>query len=328
MRNFLRLATSLVALTLVVSFTSCEKQTAKIDDGLSEVVINITNVTDNIKKAGDKLIPECSDAVATHAVVTGVDPLGNPVLLELPILQQLENGTQTVVIKTQVLGEYTITGFEVCSNADMIWAAPKPGSDYYEWTDPERRLDLMFTVEAFTKKKIDIDVMCIDESTFEEFGYFWFEFHKIAVKNICFFGDICTPDYENWYDGQTQMDFPAAYIVTITNNSTGEIVAQEETDGQNGPLCIQYPANPDDDSSYNVEIAIFVPWQPEPVPVWSGELDPNDPAEDFYPNQGDDADGIFDFVLFQGNNCNYSHNSGVDYVATLPSETDGPTSMY
>ncbi|MCK5782763.1 MAG: hypothetical protein KAH10_09255, partial [Flavobacteriales bacterium] len=320
MRNLKRLAASLVAMMLVVAFTSCEKQTAKIDKGLSEVVININNVTDNIKKSGDQIIPECSDSVATHAVVTGVDPLGNPVLLELPILQNLENGTQTVVIKTQVLGTYTITGFEVYSNADMIWAAPKPDSDFYQWTDPERRLDLDFEVVAFKKLKVDIDVMCIDESTFESFGYFWFEFHKIAVRELCFFGDVCTKFYEDFhtYEGSPYIgqdydgyDFPAIFKVLI-KDSEGNVINDEEFNtneewfGTGKPLCIQYPDRGNDEM-FTFEVYLAYPDGTWPL-VYTSE--PFNASDDMSAITGDD--GIFDFVV---GNCSYEGN---DHNMELP----------
>ena len=340
MRNLKRLATSLVALALLLAFSSCEKQAT--GDALQEVSFNINNVTDAlIKKTvgpNDNNIPTCKDLPAAYAIVTlsGGDIVGSQDY-KLNILSGLNNGTETQVIKLAV-GDYMVDGFLVYAADDgdpatdeLLWAAPEACSYYAElWgisgvtpttsciqydANGDEIPSLGFTVVAFTKAGIDVDVLCWEEYSYDDFGFNWFKFHEITVKTICFFGDVCTPYYRTW--SQTQMDFVAEIQVDIykdgglvgTGNNTGDL---------NNPLCVEYPEFGDlENETYKVTITLLN----APVSV--------NPSYDLYLNAdtglfngiGDldineqvDTDGIFDFVLSEGEDCNYTGNVGVNAI--------------
>ncbi|MEN8137113.1 MAG: hypothetical protein ABFR62_01635 [Bacteroidota bacterium] len=316
MRNFKRLATSLVAIALIVAFSSCEKQPVA-KDGNYEVSIAINNLTPSLKKGtvdGENTgnLPECSDAEADYAIVGLIDPNGKPVAsMHLPILG-VDDGTQTVVVKTKTLGEYTIDLFEVYDAEDnLIWAAPKPGSEYYDWVT--NKIGDTFTVEAFKKLKVDIDVLCWQPYSYKEFGYFWFDIDKTRVKTLCFFGDVCTKFYEDFhnfdgspYVGQEYMgyDFPAIFYVLI-KDSEGEVINNMEVNSNeewygNEPLCIEFPDIEGQDDEYTFEIYLAYPDGTWPLVYTSDPFMAEDDLEDI---TGDD--GIFDFVV---GNCSWEGN--------------------
>ncbi|MEN8137111.1 MAG: hypothetical protein ABFR62_01625 [Bacteroidota bacterium] len=343
MRNLKRLATSLVAIALVVAFSSCEKQPVA-KDGAQEVTIAINNLTNSLKKAtvegentGD--LPECSDAEADYAVVGLIDPNGKPVAsMHLPILTNLDDGTQTVVVKTKTLGEYTIDLFEVYDAEDnLIWAAPKPDSEYYDWVT--NKIGDTFTVEAFKKIKVDIDVLCWQPYSYKEFGYYWFDFDRTEIKTLCFFGDICVLDPEPWADffldgGDPLYDMPAVYNIRIMQGENLIASASNITEEKpiSGPLCIEYPYHVDGEPAlYMVYFEIYHPYSAQPLTVAALPLNPADDPQVFLDHwmntfsdddeDGVDDDGIFDFVIQQeGAECNWEYNQDVNAVMTFDDE--------
>ena len=326
MRNLKRLATSLVALVLVIAFSSCEKQPT--GDALQEVSFNVNNVTNLLKKAvgpTDQEIPTCSEEDPSYVVAT-ID--GND--YHLDILGGLNDGTETQVIKLMA-GTYTLEAFKVYDVNDvMIWATPADGSYYADlWNIQGVSFD--FDVTAFTKTKVDVDVLCWEEYAYDDFGFNWFDFQKVTIKTICFFGDICTPEYEAW--GELQYDFVANYRIEIMDGTM--MVASDSTYNWKdiaAPLCIEYPEFGDRvDETYTVNFFLMTPdGEIGPATLTLNAdtgvlmIDGNDVSTNDT-NGDEDMDGIFDFVFYQGENCNYSGNAGVNFVGEFdytPSNDD------
>ncbi len=319
MRNLKRLATSLVALVLVIAFSSCEKQPTS--DALQEVSFNVKNVTNLLSKKAvgpnDEKIPDCVDSLPSYVVakINGTD-------YKLNVLSGLNDGTETQVIKLDA-GSYSLESFKVyAQGGTMIWATPEAGSYYANlWNLQGVAFD--FDVTAFTKTKIDIDVLCWEPYFYEDFGFNWFDFQEIKIKTICFFGDVCTPNYTDW--GMTQYDFVARYRVEIYDPVTGIMVGEGNNLQMEGPLCIEYPEFGDrTDETYNVMFYLQTPLGEIPSP-YSLHLNADTGlfdeigANDINGNL--DEDGIFDFVLVEGENCNYTGNEGVNAVLGFNSDT-------
>lgn len=329
MRNLKRLATSLVALVLVIAFSSCEKQPT--GDALQEVSFNINNVTNLLKKAvapDDKEVPTCLDSLPSYVVATIMDSEGMIADYELNVLGGLNDGTETQVIKLMA-GTYSLEAFSVyAQGGTMIWAAPMTGSYYAElWNLKGVAFD--FDVTAFTKTSVDVDVLCWEEYFYEEFGFDWFDFQEVKIKTICFFGDICTEEYALW--GEDYYDFVANYRIEIMDGKN--MVASESTyewEMIAAPLCIEYPDYGDRvDETYDVYFYIDTPLgEVGPLTMTLNAdtgvlmIDGVDASTNDI-NGDEDMDGIFDFVFYQGDNCNYSGNAGVNFVGEFeyPEET-------
>lgn len=301
MKHFKQISTSVVAIIILLSLSTCNKQS--ISDTQQEVSFNIKNVTNIVKKGvGDNFynLPACSDAIPAYVMVT----LDEQEPMKLNILSGLNDGTETVVIKLDAPATHTIKSFMVYSaNGDLIWAAPMEGSHYAElWS--LSGLGKEFDVLPFKKSKIDIDVLCWEPYMYKDFGFTWFDFDMIKVKTLCFFGDICVDDYLTWHESPSPYfgqdydgyDFPAIFKVEIKSEN-GDILNDENANsnlswmGENSPLCIEYPDFVGQDDNYVFEIYLMKP---------DGTYD-NDPyivknfkAEDNYLDISGD-DGVFDF---------------------------------
>ena len=315
MRNLKRLATSLVALFLVVAFSSCEKQASS--DTLQEVSFNVNNVTNSLKKAigpNDERIPTCVDSLPSYVVATITDADGVSTDYTLDVLNGLNDGTETQVIKLMA-GTYSLDGFKVyAQGGTMIWAAPMNGS-YYANLWNLQGVSFDFEVQAFTKTKIDVDVLCWEEYSYKYFGFNWFDFQKVTIKTVCFFGDICP--------GETVVDYVAGYTIQITTPD-GFLLGEGTFDPENqtGPLCIEYPEFGDlTDETYNVTISLNnAPY--DIVGIGALNADTGELTLYGYSNMTDlngdeDTDGIFDFILYWGENCNYDGNAGVNAIFNM-----------
>ena len=324
MRNLKRLATSLVALVFVIAFSSCEKQPAA--DMQGEVSFNINNVTENLKKGlvtnpyDTDTLPTCTDATASYVMI-GLNG-DNPVRLE--ILSGMGNVTQ--VMKYTInpdFPEQIINSFMVYDDQNnMIWATPTNGSKY-QLLWGLKGVDKPFTPIAFKKSVIDIDVLCWEEYSYTEFGFNWFEFHEVTVKTLCFFGDICTKFYDDFYtyrgspyfgSGTTEFDLPAIMSVYI-KDADGKVVNDTDNDihnnwkyedgtlwqGGGSPLCIEYPYFADDDQALTFEIWLMYPDATQHLVYTS---DPFMASADQETITG--TDGVFDFVV---GNCSYDGNT-------------------
>jgi hypothetical protein len=270
MKTIKSLATSLVALFLVVAFSSCEKQS----DDLESISFNIQNVTNTLKKDGgskDVNIPACKDEAPSYAIarIDGKD-------YRLDILNRLNDGTETQVIKLEI-GNHTLESFKVFSNTGLIWAAPTKDS-YYATQFDIVGVDIDFTIEAFKKSKLNVSVLCWQAYSFKDFGFNWFDYNEIEVKTLCFFGDICVDDYELWHEtgcyyGQSlynDNEFPAIFEVIITNelgdtindlSVNSNLLHPDGTmwQGEGAPLCIEYPNYVGITDNYNFSINVFLP---------------------------------------------------------------------
>lgn len=318
MRNLKRLATSLVALVLVIAFSSCEKQATS---DTQDVSFNVKNVTDLLSKKAvgpqDDRIPTCTDADPAYVIATidGED-------YKLNVLSGLNDGTETQVVKLMA-GTYSLDGFMVYDANDMlIWAAPTAGSYYAElWglngvgLNTETEVQTTFDVVAFTKSSIDVDVLCWEEYSYKDFGFNWFDFQEVTIKTMCFFGDICP--------GVDVVDYVAGFTVDIYYGdvllNTGNTADLTEA----GPLCVEYPEFGDlVDETYSVTITLTnAPYEL----VGTGQLNADTGLFTWSETENnmidingeEDTDGIFDFLLYWGDNCNYDGNAGVNAIQNM-----------
>jgi len=317
MRNLRRLAASIAAVALVVAFSSCEKQPAA--DAQQDVTFSINNVTNSLKKGiiapdnpnDETVIPNCSEDAPAY-VMLGMD---GETPIKLDVLGGLNDGTETVVMKLDAGVEHTINSFMVHSaDGTLIWAAPMNDSHYAQLWSLDG-LEKKFTVEAFKKNTISVDVLCWEEYSYKEFGFNWFDFQEVTIKTMCFFGDVCTKFYDDFYnypdspynreDGIDRgYDMPAIFSVLIKDKATGAILNDVNVNsnaswfGEGAPLCIEYPDFGDtDNEEYTFEIYLAYPDGSYNL-IHSQDFMAED---DQIGITGDD--GVFDFVV---GNCSYN----------------------
>jgi hypothetical protein len=133
-----------------------------------------------------------------------------------------------------------------------VMGTPMTTSEYNAYvTTP---LSFTYTVEAFTKAEIPIQVLCVQQQTIEGFGFNWFGVSEIVVRQICFFGDICLDGNPYSpaqfagvaYGNNLGIDVPAIMQIRVEQN--GQAVPYSPFNnlawkGIGDPLCIQYPDN-------------------------------------------------------------------------------------
>ncbi|MCK5781927.1 MAG: hypothetical protein KAH10_05020 [Flavobacteriales bacterium] len=308
MRNLKSIVTSLVATVFVLVFSSCEKHSELVSQDVS---FNVKNITDNLKKGSitpdnPTNFPVCSEESPAYVIaqISTSEDGSNPVEYTLNVLQNLEDGTQTQVVKLDP-GNYYLTSFLVYDeNENLIWASPEEGSTYDELWNLDG-VTKKFEVTAFEKHKVDIDVVCWDSYTYKEFGFAWFSFDKIKIKALCFFGDVCMEDHVFWHSGNSPYasqlsyqgyDFPAIFKVVI---SAGDVIINDEEFnsnlewfGEGKPLCIEFPDYVGQDDDYKFEIFLMMP---------DGNYSEDAIFTEEFSAEGDQSDilgddGIYDFV--------------------------------
>ena len=222
---------SIIALMLVggLYLTSCNKDKDAQNDQQTEVqfAIQQTDFT-NFKEYNPDEVPMCVD-LSMDYVVFVIDDGTNETSYTSPVLNA--NGkllTQAVKLAT---GDYTLVSFLVYhdntpagagSEDVIVRAAPDPSGIY--WDLMEYPLDIPFTVEAFKKQEILIDVLCYEDLWFQDFGFTWFEMNLVKIERLCFFGDLCVTDdaaaytgsfYDLYQDNGIQADMPAIMMVKV-----------------------------------------------------------------------------------------------------------------
>ncbi len=327
------LFSSCIAVAMFFFLTQCQE---KVDQDMNEPVL-VSFVLNNpamdlsgSRQAGepaDTLIPTCKDGIPAYVHVKGTGPMG-AIDEELDVLQNFEDGTQTVVVKLPP-GDYAITDFEVYDEDDnILYASPKEGSHYDDLFGFDNNVTVKFTLEAFTKTKVNVDVLCWEDYSYKEFGYVWYDFDKFRVRTLCFFGDVCTKFYETWHmeiedkdnpyfgQGHDGYDFPAIMKVVIKKD--GEAINKADNlkwKGTGAPLCIEYLDEiAVEGEEFTAELWLYLP---DGSMVLLDEIPFTD--ADHSEDGGDWAiageDGIFDFAIGAADACMVE---GVDAFYALP----------
>jgi len=266
MKNFKRLATSLVALFFVVAFSSCEKQQAK--NSTIDVSFDIADLTNGLDKKGAmeegdpnttnvEQYPTCTDLETDYVVVT-ID--GVSYTLQMTALPN----SQTEVVQLDADAPNLVTSLVVFSNeqTDPIYIAPENTSA--EVTQGGLvGVPFDITTKAWDKASIHVDVVCWHPYSHRNYAWNWFQIDYKQVKTICFFGDVCTKFYKDF--GATGYDLQADFTVDLTyENSQGVMVTNTVTtqndDGnyvnEDGPLCVSYidDINKEENATYDLTL--------------------------------------------------------------------------
>lgn len=242
----------------------------------------------NFKAGGDPISAfDCNTDGATYAIL-----VINDVSYTVDLIRDDDGSVYTQSIKLPVLAsgvKYELTSFMLYDDNDiLILASPNSNAPFGEFVTAGLPID--FEVDGFYKVNIPIQVLCYTPTTIIEFGFSWFSFETVTVRELCFFGDICV-DIDDYvgsiYEGQLyglQHDMPAIFkveismwngdanngagayeIITTKNNETSEAALEttETSDdfdwlGEGAALCVQYPDYENSDDKYKIELSVWV----------------------------------------------------------------------
>jgi hypothetical protein len=158
------------------------------------------------------------------------------------------------------------------SDDAIVKATPESGSEFAQFV--QKPVDFTFTVDAFLKAEVDIEVLCFQPTDITDFGFAWFAVNEITVRELCFFGDFCTPDYMDYsntlYADQrngVQHDMPAIFRIDVYRNNNFVISYNNEMHadgtpwlGEGSALCAQYPdfSNSTDNFRFELWVKVLV----------------------------------------------------------------------
>ncbi len=181
----------------------------------------------------------------------------------------------------------------------IVQAAPLSGNTYAHFVSSP--LPFSFTVDAFIKSEIPVELLCYEASEYDNFGFAWFSVNEITVREFCFFGDFCTADYQQYtgslYEYQRnglQHDMPAIFSIDVYRNDQYLLsYSNEEWFGEGRPLCVQYPDYSNFTDHFKFVLKILVQEGSDFVYKEFYTWETTD--AEALPNMG--SDNIMDFVL-------------------------------
>lgn len=184
----------------------------------------------------------------------------------------------------------------------IVYASPDEGSFNSQIV---QGLPIEFSVSAFMKNEVNIEVLCFKDVDYTDFGFSWFTIDFTIVENddLVFFGDFCTKyfeDYEanQYYAGQTgdlNHDMVAIFEIEIFKGETSlGSYNNESWFGEGEPLIIPNPDDPEVDNEefkFVLSILVKVGDNFEYKEFYTWNIIDNAPL----PNIGED--NVMDFVL-------------------------------
>jgi hypothetical protein len=318
-----RILTLLVLIAITV--VSCQKDEKQILP--QDVSFGIDQVDQTGLKADTILCPtdEQGNLLSPTVAEIEVKDLGGALIGTFyPEIFVLNNKLYTQAIKL-VPGSYKVTKFVLWTknpvdfpppDAKIVMATPNLGAAFAEYINPLYLLDYEFTVDAFAKKEIKIEVLCFEPAKYTEFGFFWFQVDEIVIREKCFFGDLCVKNPDE-YTGSNyalqpsglQIDMPAIFKIhaykgsvapanELPNSPFSNNVAPSY--GVGAPVCVKWPDRirvPNEEFIFELWIYVAVGGGFDWVLFHTWTF-----VDDALLTAGG-ADGVVDFVL---GNCNYT----------------------
>ena len=153
--------------------------------------------------------------------------------LEIPI----PSGSSTVTV---TLTDFLVWNDNAGSPGEIIWAAPKAGSEYAALVD--QPLPATWDLTAGSKTYVDIPVLCFDDRQVNLYGYLFFDIIPTEVSTLCFFANYCniagrhyTANYSlDLYLGTSNSGVPLYLDQTPTTGNDEEFYAD--------PICLAVPS--------------------------------------------------------------------------------------
>ncbi|WP_373056501.1 hypothetical protein [Zunongwangia sp. H14] len=199
-------------------------------------------------------LPICSDATPAYAQLSlTYGDENTPVDVTVSILSD-ENGFFTAyddeleipVPSGATTVSVTLTDFLVWSDdggspGEIIWAAPKTGSEYAAFVD--QALPVTWDLRAGSKTYRDIQVLCFDQRQVNLYGYLFFDIVPTPLSTLCFFANYCTPAGRH-YTANYSLDLYLGTSAAGTPLYLDEapVTGMDNEDYYAEPVCLAVPA--------------------------------------------------------------------------------------
>ncbi|MEA1878526.1 MAG: hypothetical protein U9N86_16925 [Bacteroidota bacterium] len=270
MKKLLILSFTLTALIL----SSCQQEIPAGDPNApQDVTFNIGN-----EEGGFKAGQDCS-LDAHYAMVT--ISIGNEIENFYPPTFYVDGVLYTQAIKMPP-GDYILEEFVLFNDAGtpddkqddvIVSAAPHAGSEYGDQIP--NPLDIYFTVSPFSKMEVPVGVFCFQETEYQEFGFVWFKPNLTIQREMHFFGDFCSPEFNTYagslYGDYPKVDMPAIFKIEFSQDTDGDQIYETDLGTYNNeegyyndadiasvpPLSIRYLDQPDVDDFYKMDVYIY-----------------------------------------------------------------------
>jgi hypothetical protein len=271
-----------------IIFSACENQEKTLLDPEAEVSFNISELMDgglkdgwSCQTDGQGNLLEPHYAVVIISTTPDPDATGD-VEYKLDVFRVMgQLYSQTIkldpgnyFVKKFVL--YNDNGTPLDTTDDiLVMGTPETGSEFAQYV--AKPVDFEFTVVAFQKIEIKIEVLCFLPALYQSFGFVWFEVTQIVIRELCFFTDIClngdpwfpesfvVPPYgppvpgidvvgamRIWvYKGPLNKPYSVVQVTSLPDGDPNftpvphsPFTNWDEQEGLlTGPLCVQYPDN-------------------------------------------------------------------------------------
>lgn len=297
-----RILTVSLMLMAIILF-SCKKDKEEQASN-QEVSFEATQIKpDGGKKSTSTFDVQCSETEPSnaHIVIDGV-PYDPSVYRVDGILY-----TQAIKLAPE---SYTVTQFFLYKDlgtpgydaADLIiMATPEEGSPYAVYTTPALPYD--FTVSAFAKAQVPMQVLCFKPEAYIDFGFGWFTIGEVILREANFFGDICIAN-PALYAGSiyatngVNVDEVAVTQVIVKRNDVevpNSPFNNMASYGAAAPLKVQYPDYVGQVDNYTFELQVWVPSATPGIFAWQTYDILN--TTDATPLSGIGMQGVFDYAI-------------------------------
>lgn len=259
--------------------TSCKDENEPQAAQEIDVSFNISNVTESgpssaptsngMQKAKEADDVACSDKQASYIKykIDGSDFRTIPVFYVGAV-------PYTNAIKLAI-GTHTISEFLVYNDNNtpndatddiLLSAAPHTGSAYAAYVT--KPLNQTFVVAVDQKNQFNVQVVCYTPKTFDSFGFVYYTYTEIKLKQLWFFADFCIKDKAEYdgslYTGQLNwstgvgsfIDAPAIMKVEVWLNGVLQNTFSNSYQGEK--LGVNYIDNAGKTDNYEIKLFILV----------------------------------------------------------------------
>jgi len=165
MKTLIRLIPTILILTGIIGFSSCEKKnTENSDKGKLEISLSLPDKT-NQSKSGTS--SDSSGIVTHHLMISIEDMEGNDVMSD-SLIPLYTFGTDFISEKVELMiGQYKLTKFMVIDpSGDVVYAAPAAGSPLAYLVN--RSLPLTFNIFSNQVTRIVPEVLAVGDASFRQ----------------------------------------------------------------------------------------------------------------------------------------------------------------
>lgn len=190
----------------------------------------------------------------------------------------------------------------------IVRATPERDSDFSAFVS--NPVSFGFQVAPFEKSEVPVEVLCFEETKYQNFGFAWFTASEASVRQLWFFGDFCTKNFQEYagseYEYQfhgLQVDMPAIFKIEVLDNGMSiATYSNEEYHGEGKPLSVKVSDRVGLEDNFELRLYIMLKTGDTFGFKYMNSWFFKDNEQIVTQNGvGPGADGVYDFVL---GNCN------------------------